>query len=888
VISHAKALAAASKFSPAATRLEGFLSARLICALLALLAASLLFSASASAFTFKETFGSANQPSFSGPEGLAIEQTSEDLLVIDGEANTISRWNPDGTPSEFSALGSNVIDGAAGGADETPEGELFFGSAGEVQIAVDSSGGANDGNIYVPQLVPNEEEEEPTPNVVDIFSSSGEFLGQLTESSEGAFGEPCGIAVDPSGNVYLGDFSGRIHKYEPAANPPENGDNVANFEFASNCTLAAGAGPTDGFLFAAHFLGAVAKLDATTGEEKYEVDAGPTTTLSVDPSSGHVLTAGEVTGAGEGEIAEFDASGESKATELPPPISLVSAPHGIAINGSTGDLYASRDSEAHLEVYSPPSNEFELTINEVGTGSGSVQCDTGSGPEACQATFPKGTVLTIIASADPGSEFGAWSGECDNVTTNECEVEMDADKTVEATFILAGEKTLSISKAGTGTGAVQCEVEGGPAEACAGSYPEGTTVKLKASASPGSEFAGYSGDCTGSSCELTLSANRAVTATFNLIPRALTIAKAGSGTGEVKCEANGGPAEACAASYPNGTSLTVSASPNSGSEFVGFSAGTESAASCSTSPCTFTIEADSSLTATFNLIPRTLTIAKAGSGSGSVKCEANGGPAEACAASYPNGTSVKLSTTVSVGSEFAGFSAGTESAASCSTSPCTFTIEADSSLTATFNLIPRTLTITKAGSGTGEVKCEANGGPAEACAPSYPNGTSVKLKATPGAGSELAGFSGACTGMSCTLSMSANKAVTVTFNLIPRALTIAKAGSGSGTVSCNGGACAPTYPNGASVTLAASAATGSSFAGWSGGGCSGTGACTLTITADTAVTATFDAIPAPAPLPTPAPTPTPKPLKCKKGFKKKKVKGKAKCVRVKKHHRKKR
>jgi beta-lactam-binding protein with PASTA domain len=42
------------------------------------------------------------------------------------------------------------------------------------------------------------------------------------------------------------------------------------------------------------------------------------------------------------------------------------------------------------------------------------------------------------------------------------------------------------------------------------------------------------------------------------------------------------------------------------------------------------------------------------------------------------------------------------------------------------------------------------------------------------------------------------------------------------------------------VTLAASAASGSTFTGWSGGGCSGTGSCVVTINADTAVTATFD------------------------------------------------
>ncbi len=41
------------------------------------------------------------------------------------------------------------------------------------------------------------------------------------------------------------------------------------------------------------------------------------------------------------------------------------------------------------------------------------------------------------------------------------------------------------------------------------------------------------------------------------------------------------------------------------------------------------------------------------------------------------------------------------------------------------------------------------------------------------------------------------------------------------------------------VTLTASAASGSTFAGWTGGGCTGTGPCTVTMNASTTVSATF-------------------------------------------------
>ncbi len=79
-------------------------------------------------------------------------------------------------------------------------------------------------------------------------------------------------------------------------------------------------------------------------------------------------------------------------------------------------------------------------------------------------------------------------------------------------------------------------------------------------------------------------------------------------------------------------------------------------------------------------------------------------------------------------------------------------------------------------------------------------------------------------------------------------LTVVKAGNGSGTVAGNNAAeiscgadCAESYVpvNGTIVTLTATAVPGSVFAGWSGGGCSGTGTCTVTMTTNVNVTATF-------------------------------------------------
>lgn len=73
-------------------------------------------------------------------------------------------------------------------------------------------------------------------------------------------------------------------------------------------------------------------------------------------------------------------------------------------------------------------------------------------------------------------------------------------------------------------------------------------------------------------------------------------------------------------------------------------------------------------------------------------------------------------------------------------------------------------------------------------------------------------------------------------------LTVGKSGSGSGTVTSSpagincGSDCSGSYSSGTSVTLTATPSTGSTFAGWSGA-CSGTGTCSISMTAASSVTA---------------------------------------------------
>ena len=163
------------------------------------------------------------------------------------------------------------------------------------------------------------------------------------------------------------------------------------------------------------------------------------------------------------------------------------------------------------------------------------------------------------------------------------------------------------------------------------------------------------------------------------------------------------------------------------------------------------------------------------------------------------------------------------------------------------------LTVALAGTGSGSVTSadgQVNCG--AACIGDYPQSaakpfTLVSLTAAPATGSTFAGWSGACTSTgTCVVTVNNTRNVTATFNTVPTtfSLNVTKAGIGSGIVTSSpagiscGGTCSASFATGASVTLTATPATGSTFTDWSGA-CSGTGSCVVTMDANKTVTATF-------------------------------------------------
>jgi hypothetical protein len=248
---------------------------------------------------------------------------------------------------------------------------------------------------------------------------------------------------------------------------------------------------------------------------------------------------------------------------------------------------------------------------------------------------------------------------------------------------------------------------------------------------------------------------------------------------------------------------------------------------------------------------RHLTVMK--SGNGTVSSSPSGiSCGTTCESDFAINSIVTLTAAPAAGSTFTGWSG-----AGCSgTGACAVAMNADQTVTASF-ATPNTFTLTasKAGVGLGTVTSSPPGINCGAtCSFNFASGTTVTLTATPGAGSTFAGWSGSgCSGTAtCVVVMSQNRSVTATFNAVPSVLTLTKAGAGTGSVTSSpsgincGNGCSTdngTFPTNSSVTLTANAASGSVFAGWSGGGCSGTGTCTTVMATNQTVSAQFDLVP---------------------------------------------
>jgi hypothetical protein len=251
--------------------------------------------------------------------------------------------------------------------------------------------------------------------------------------------------------------------------------------------------------------------------------------------------------------------------------------------------------------------------------------------------------------------------------------------------------------------------------------------------------------------------------------RSLTVSINGSGMvtsapSGINCSAN------CSAAFPAGASVALTATPAVGFVFAGWDGACSGAAGC-----TVTLGSDTSVTARFSSIlpppPRmhNLTVAVEGQGTvtstpGGINC------AGACTARFDEGAHIVLTVRPYASWSFTGWSGA------CSGSgDCHVTLSTDTSVTARFDAIPapppppasqHALTVTVEGKG------RVSSSPAgidctQTCTVNFDAGAQVVLTATPDSGWQLSGWSGACNGSNCALTMSGDASAKATFTQVP-------------------------------------------------------------------------------------------------------------------------
>ena len=251
-----------------------------------------------------------------------------------------------------------------------------------------------------------------------------------------------------------------------------------------------------------------------------------------------------------------------------------------------------------------------------------------------------------------------------------------------------------------------------------------------------------------------------------------------------------------------------------------------------------------------------LSVEVLGTGTVSSQPEGINCSAATCLATFAIDTAVTLTATPGAGQSFAGWSGAcrgsvntcvvTMDAARVAASPDVTARFAPTGVQATY-----TFSLTIAGLGTvasnpAGIDCTAN------CGAVFAANTQVTLTATPAAGQNFAGWSGACAGAasSCTVTVDQARTTGATFQPITGtnfALNVAVSGSGSvasspAGINC-GSACSADFAAGTAVTLTATPAAGQRFTSW-GGACAGTQpTCTLQLTQVRAVQAVFAAAP---------------------------------------------
>lgn len=272
------------------------------------------------------------------------------------------------------------------------------------------------------------------------------------------------------------------------------------------------------------------------------------------------------------------------------------------LTGSTNPTTVTVDADTSITAN---FSKIYYTLSIQGSGSGSVIVDGTSRSLPWSGSFACGSTVALEADPDSCNAFTTWSGDLTG-GTNPTSITMDGAKSVTANFAPIM-YTLSLTGVGEGSVSVDGVSHSLP---WSGGVACGTTVELTAVSDPCYTFGGWTGDLTGVSNpkSLTMTGNKSVTASFTQLQYDLQLSGTGDGSVSVDGVLRFLP---WTGTFDCGDTVTLEAVPDSCWQFGNWSGDLTG----SDSPDQIVIDGDKSVTANFEQIEYTLSIAGTGSGS---------------------------------------------------------------------------------------------------------------------------------------------------------------------------------------------------------------------------------------------------------------------------------
>ena len=297
-----------------------------------------------------------------GSAGIAVNETTGDVYVVDETNDRVEIFNATGTKFEgefngsglgIGTFGSGLLlnegkaAGSGGLSEEVPSGRFDEPEA----IAVDNdTSSPSFGDVYVTDTR-GHRDQQANPEVVDKYSANGEYIGQITRNPDGLSSETIGgpltddlmrkiygVAVDPRGGVWVEELNFGFGAEQGAANYTNA---VVNGWIAFRQTH----GP--------YFLG---------GElpSSFAVDSEDNLYLNLNKTLSHQARIVKDSASGAVAIGEMDEEN----------------PDGAGVESSSGDVYISH--ETNVDRVSGGGASLETLTVPGGSGFTGVAVDSSS------------------------------------------------------------------------------------------------------------------------------------------------------------------------------------------------------------------------------------------------------------------------------------------------------------------------------------------------------------------------------------------------------------------------------------------------------------------------------------------------------------------------------